>query len=398
MERARPVLDVLDDKIVRKTRSGIGTARDTARKWPLHAQLTAMRFGERHGAGAGAAELSAANVKTASGARDVVRGNVLILHNGVDHTRRYPHLLAEFRALGATPRLADLSATELTADGRLFVEGHEVAIPDAIISRPISDRDLHMLNTLEARGVHVVDSPGTLAAANSKAELARVFAAKGVASPETNIITSRAEMDAAAAKLGLADGRPVVLKTDKDSAGRGVWLARTQAEYDRLAPMVLAKAKANGEPAIVQRFHEVALEPGVAKGTGVDRRIMVMRGEDGKAHAFAGYRRVARGDDFKANGGRFGNTLTRLDMSGTNPADVTDEELRLAEQAVEAMGVDYAGVDIMRTTDAGSMVIEINPAPGTPELDLKLPRSEHALPRLARFTMFGTRPGVAAGG
>ena len=216
--------------------------------------------------------------------------------------------------------------------------------------------------------------------ANDKAELAIAFKLAGVPHPDTHVVHDVAEATAAGAEYGF----PVILKTPFDSGSKGVWKVEDPAELERL---VAARLGEGHSRLVVQRFHPEA--------TGHDRRVLVMRRPDGEYEVFAAYHRRANGDDFRANGGVRGNRYERIAPDGSSP-DLTPEEIAIAKRAAAATGVDYAGVDLMHT-NKGTMVIEINPTPGTPELDVALPRSEHAMPRLARWALTGLRPLGGAG-
>ncbi len=80
-----------------------------------------------------------------------------------------------------------------------------------------------------------------------------------------------------------------------------------------------------------------------------DVRVLVLRGK-----AICGYQRVPAEDDFRAN----------LALGGVARKLTDDVEklevFKLAEQATAAIGLDLAGVDLIKATDGGYRLIEIN--------------------------------------
>jgi len=64
--------------------------------------------------------------------------------------------------------------------------------------------------------------------------------------------------------------------------------------------------------------------------------------------------RIAEGDEFRSNIHRGGRGEI---------AELSDEEKKMALDAVRILGLNIAGVDILRS-DQGSMVIEVNSSPG----------------------------------
>ncbi len=124
-------------------------------------------------------------------------------------------------------------------------------------------------------------------------------------------------------------GFPMVVKDNFGSFGMQVRLARTAEELKRMfeGPYI---------PRILQRYIECG---------GSDVRVEVVGGE-----AVAAMERRAAPGDFRSNatlGGR---------IRGREP---TEEESDLAIAACDAVGADFAGVDIVRS-DRGCLVCEVN--------------------------------------
>jgi ribosomal protein S6--L-glutamate ligase len=64
--------------------------------------------------------------------------------------------------------------------------------------------------------------------------------------------------------------------------------------------------------------------------------------------------RRSSGEDFRSN----------IHQGGTgSPVKLSDEERKVAVKAAKAMGLNIAGVDLIRSK-RGSLVLEVNPSPG----------------------------------
>ncbi len=364
-------------------------------KGPLHVRVWADRMAERVEGAQGVRELGRLISPRGRGGLDDAlaatrRSAVWVVENGADNTARNKHLMAELRLQGATPRRIALADLSMHPNGQLLHKGTPIADPEAIIARPIEDADIAMLRTLEQRGVFMVDPPEALRIANSKGGLARLFVEAGIPHPHSLIVSPREQAfvhpqlvhaqlrDDAYAAAAAMDNQ-VVVKTFLDSGSRGVERGLNATEARAAIDRMLERGP---QPLVIQKYYP--------EGAGIDRRVLVIRNaETGEHEVFGAMLREAKGGDWRANGGPKGMVYTRLAIDGSDP-NLSQEELEIARRAVAASGVDYAGVDIMRTHD-GPMVIEINPTPGTPELDIPMPREEHALKRLAAWAINGQR-------
>ncbi len=125
-------------------------------------------------------------------------------------------------------------------------------------------------------------------------------------------------------------GLPVVVKECYGSLGKGVYLARTREELAALAE------KLQRVPHLYQRF--------VAESAGEDLRVIVIGGK-----AVAAMRRVSQ-NDFRSN--------AELGGKGER-ASLSEEIAALCERVAGALGLDYCGVDLLRSK-AGPLVCEVN--------------------------------------
>ena len=126
-------------------------------------------------------------------------------------------------------------------------------------------------------------------------------------------------------------GYPIVVKKCFGAFGKGVFLARTREE------LLALRAKLLGEPHLYQKFVDTGA---------CDIRVITI---GGKAVA-AMKRRATKVGEFRAN----------AELGGSGEAIEITEELReIAEKASRALGLEYAGVDLL-WDEEGYLVTEVN--------------------------------------
>ncbi len=132
-------------------------------------------------------------------------------------------------------------------------------------------------------------------------------------------------------------GYPFIIKVLEGTQGNGVYLVENELKAKKLFDdLTLQKAK-------------IVLQEFIEEFRGKDIRAFVIGDK-----VVAAYMRVAKGNDFRSN----------IHRGGTGKiVHLTDEEKKLAVGAVKCLGLDVAGVDILRS-HKGSMVIEVNSSPG----------------------------------
>lgn len=137
--------------------------------------------------------------------------------------------------------------------------------------------------------------------------------------------------------IDLVGGPPLVMKLLASTQGRGVVLAQTVNS----AELLISAFRVVDADFLVQDFIEEL--------AGSDIRCLVVGDR-----VVATMRRRAVGGDFRAN----------LHMGGqAEPIKLSREERMIAVKAVLAMGLEVAGVDLLRADD-GIKVLEVNSSPG----------------------------------
>lgn len=131
---------------------------------------------------------------------------------------------------------------------------------------------------------------------------------------------------------------PVIVKSIYGTHGNGVFLAESKRSLAPIVEYLTAKEKG---PVSVQEY--------IKEAKGKDLRVLVL----GKK-VVAAMSRHAKSGEFRANFHKGGSV---------NVADLSLEEKRMSIHAADVLGLDIAGVDILRTKN-GPKIIEVNSNPG----------------------------------
>lgn len=132
-------------------------------------------------------------------------------------------------------------------------------------------------------------------------------------------------------------GAPLVVKLVEGTQGIGVVLAETR----QAAESVIDAFRGLNAHILVQEY--------IAEAKGCDIRCLVVGNE-----VVAAIERRAKEGDFRSN-------LHRGGMATV--AQISDEERAIAIKATQTLGLDAAGVDILRAA-RGPLVMEVNASPG----------------------------------
>lgn len=208
---------------------------------------------------------------------------------------------------------------------------------DAIIPRigaSITFYGTAVLRQFEMQGTYSLNDSIAITRARDKLRAHQLLSRKGIGMPMTGFAHNPQN---AKALINLAGGAPVVIKLLEGTQGKGVILAETQKSAESLIEAF------RGLKAffLVQEF--------IKEAKGKDIRCFVI----GDKVVAAMERRAERGD-FRANIHRGGIA---------NVIKITPQERKIAVKAAKAMGLNVAGVDIVRS-NRGPLVLEVNASPG----------------------------------
>lgn len=270
------------------------------------------------------------NDVTASPTNSPCRVGVLSLHN----SKETKAILNAVAALGHEP--VWLREENLT----VYTDGSTVEIDpdiDVIANRLLltkRERPLEELGIASVLAEHrpMLNPPDAVLTSIHKFATATTLTSAGVPVPPSGLAFDRHTLN----RIRERFGRRVVQKTAIGTNGTGVWNVNGETP---LAPTVL------NNRTMIQRFIE----------TDGDRqrdwRVYVVAGD-----VVAAMKRYAPRDDWRANVARGG------DVEGAT-SELPAAASRFAKRATAAVGLDYAGVDLMRRDDEW-YVIEVNPTAG----------------------------------
>jgi ribosomal protein S6--L-glutamate ligase len=218
--------------------------------------------------------------------------------------------------------------------------GEDLAKFDAMIPRIAANMTRYgtaIVRQLEMQGVYTVSSSIAINRSRDKLRSLQLLARSGVGIPKTIVSRNSTDIDDLIDKVG---GTPVIIKLARGTHGNGVVLA----ESKKAAKSVLQAFYLTNEDGT-----NVLLQEFVKESAGTDIRAFVVGGR-----VVASMKRQSLDDDFRSNLHKGGEgTVIKL----------TEQETKMAIKAAKAMGLNIAGVDLMRS-ERGPLVLEVNSSPG----------------------------------
>jgi ribosomal protein S6--L-glutamate ligase len=208
---------------------------------------------------------------------------------------------------------------------------------DAVIPRigaSVTNYGTAVLRQFEVGGVYSVNESIAITRSRDKLRAHQLLARKGVGMPITGYANSA---EATEDLIGFVKGAPLLVKVIESTHGNGVILAET---YKAAESLINAFRELRAE-FLVQEY--------IKEAGGSDIRCFVVGDK-----VIAAMQRSAQEGEFRSNLHRGGvATLIKL----------KPEERQIAIKAARVMGLDVAGVDIVRSAH-GSLVLEVNSSPG----------------------------------
>jgi ribosomal protein S6--L-glutamate ligase len=208
---------------------------------------------------------------------------------------------------------------------------------DAIIPRIGASHTFYgtaVVRQFEMMGVFSANESQAISRARDKLRSLQLLSREGIGLPVTSFAHSTKDIE------GLVDivgGAPLVVKLLEGTQGIGVVLAETR----KAAESVIAAFRQLDANILVQEF--------IKEAEGCDIRAFVVGGK-----IIASMMRRAAAGEFRSNLHR-GGTAERIRL--------TPEERSTAVRAAKAMGLNVAGVDMLRSNH-GPVVMEVNSSPG----------------------------------
>lgn len=268
--------------------------------------------------------------------------NIAILSNGPGNfsTKR---LKEEAKKRGHAVRIIkyrDCYASIEQNNPVISYRGEDLSGYDAVIPRISANMTKYgtaIVRQLEMQGIYSPSSSIAITRSRDKLRSMQLLAKAGVGIPKTVFSRNSTDIDDLIEKVG---GMPVIIKLASGTHGNGVVLAETK----KAAKSVLQAFYLSNEEGT-----NVLLQEFVEESAGTDIRAFVVG-----SRVVASMKRQSLDDDFRSNLHKGGE--------GT-PIKLTEEEHKMAVKAAKAMGLNIAGVDMMRSK-RGPLVLEVNASPG----------------------------------
>lgn len=220
---------------------------------------------------------------------------------------------------------------------QIHVAGTRLKDFDAVIPRigaSVTFYGTAVVRQFEMMGVYCLNESVAITRARDKLRAMQLLSRKGIGMPVTGFAHAP---DAAKSVIELVGGAPVVIKLIEGTQGQGVVLAESHQAAEGM----------------IEAFRELEayflVQEYVAEARGCDIRCFVIGGE-----VVASMMRKAKPGEFRSN----------LHRGGTAKAvEITKRERATAVRAAKIMGLNVAGVDLLRS-ERGPLVMEVNSSPG----------------------------------
>ncbi|MDH5444734.1 MAG: 30S ribosomal protein S6--L-glutamate ligase [Gammaproteobacteria bacterium] len=227
---------------------------------------------------------------------------------------------------------------DITSDRpAIYYKGEKLSGIDAIIPRigaSVTRFGTAVLRQFEMMGVYPINESVAISRSRDKLRSLQLLSRKGVGLPVTGFAHSVSDTQDI---IKLVGGAPLVIKLMEGTQGRGVVLAETKKAAE----------------SVIDAFHELdanfIVQEFIKEAGGSDIRCLVVGDK-----VVASMMRTAKEGEFRSNLHRGGEAqLVKL----------SKEERATAVQAAKVMGLNMAGVDILRS-ERGPLVMEVNSSPG----------------------------------
>lgn len=216
-------------------------------------------------------------------------------------------------------------------------KGESITGVDAIIPRigaSVSFYGAAVVRQFEMMGVYSLNESLAISRSRDKLRALQLLARKGIGLPVTGFANSPDDTEDL---LGFVGGAPVVIKLLEGTQGVGVVLGETK----KAAESVIEAFRGLNANFMVQEF--------IKEAGNSDIRCLVVGNK-----VVAAMKRTGKDGDFRSNLHRGGSaTLVKI----------TPEERSTAVRSAKIMGLNVAGVDLLRSNH-GPVVMEVNSSPG----------------------------------
>ena len=219
----------------------------------------------------------------------------------------------------------------------LFDEGKKIENVDYVIPRIKPSMTFYasvIIRQFETMGINCLNTSDAITKSRDKLCALQILAQHGIGVPVTSFANSSYETKDIIKLVGSA---PLVVKLLEGTKGVGVVLAET----NKAAESVINAFRSLKADILAQQY--------IKESKGHDIRCFVIGDK-----VVASMQREAQEGEFRAN--------IHLGAKA-HAVEITDEESQMAIDATRIMGLDVAGVDMVRSV-SGPKILEVNSSPG----------------------------------
>jgi len=219
----------------------------------------------------------------------------------------------------------------------VYLKGEKIEGVNAVIPRigaSITFYGTAVLRQFEMMNVYCVNESVAISRSRDKLRSLQLLSRKGIGLPLTGFAHST---DATKHVIKMVNGAPLVVKLLEGTQGVGVVLAETS----KAAESVIEAFRGLNANILVQEF--------IKEAGGSDIRCLVVGDK-----VVAAMKRQGKEGEFRSNLHRGGSAEI---------VKITPEERSTAVRAAKVMGLNVAGVDLLRSNH-GPVIMEVNSSPG----------------------------------
>lgn len=220
---------------------------------------------------------------------------------------------------------------------KMLYQGSPLEKLDAVIPRIGASRTFYgtaVVRQFEVMGTFVANDSQAISRSRDKLRSLQILAKQGIGLPVTGFAHSTKDIDGL---IDIVGGAPLVIKLLEGTQGIGVVLAETRSA----AKSVIEAFRGLDANILVQEF--------IAEAGGADIRCFVVGDK-----VVAAMKRQGGPGEFRSNVHRGGSASV---------VKLSAKERNTAVKAAKAMGLQIAGVDILRS-HRGPLIMEVNSSPG----------------------------------
>ena len=225
----------------------------------------------------------------------------------------------------------------------IYYNSNKLGNYDAVLPRIGASQTSYgtaIVRQFEMTDNYVVNKSDAIIASRDKLRSLQILTQHGIDMPITGYASHTMDIQDVIEKVGKT---PLIMKLLQGTQGNGMVLAETM----KAAESVMSAFKQVDADILVQEF--------IKESSGIDIRVIVVGNK-----VVAAMQRVAPEGEFRSNVHR---------GAATKHIDLTPEEKEIAVKSTKVLGLNVAGVDLMRSK-RGPLVLEVNSSPGLQGIEL----------------------------